>query len=313
MEFLFVEPSECNLHLVREFYANWASDACSHVVTVRGVDVPLTLAVIKDIVGTSHDTNPLVLTGLKIRPPYLAIQHTLCGPQSMVQYIKHSGMRFHQSLPYAYMLKETQVWLKIVINCLLPGLHHIDITRDIVCLVYALMTPIKLNIGDVLKLTMKKASVHKVRMFPRRACGLHGATIPSIGGHHEDKRVDTKFSPTLTTAEHYRRDELIMAMMYGLEMLLHQNGCLTSTNLQLGDVERRNPLNSHAKALLGIGSAFRELVDDDILTDEERLHTSSNVESDSDNKVDPLRPMIRPKGVKLWKIDQGVTGDSANA
>ncbi|KAG5605137.1 hypothetical protein H5410_026629 [Solanum commersonii] len=83
------------------------------------------------------------------------------------------------------------------------------------------------------------------------------------------KGPDTEFVPTFTTAERHRRDELIMARMYGLEILCHQNGCLASTNMQLGDVERRYPLNAHAKALLGIGPEFHEPVDNDISTNEE--------------------------------------------
>ena len=43
-------------------------------------------------------------TGLNICPAYRAIRHTLLGPQSMVQWTKHSGKRYFQSLPYAHML-----------------------------------------------------------------------------------------------------------------------------------------------------------------------------------------------------------------
>ncbi|KAG5594670.1 hypothetical protein H5410_035902 [Solanum commersonii] len=46
---------------------------------------------------------------------------------------------------------------------------------------------------------------------------------------------------------------------------------------------------NHAKALLDIGLAFHELVDDDIPIDKERLCTSSDVESDSYEKVDPAK------------------------
>ncbi|KAH0672407.1 hypothetical protein KY290_024649 [Solanum tuberosum] len=120
------------------------------IVTVRGVNVPITPAGINDILGTPQETNLLVLTGLKIRPPYRAIQHTLCGPQSMAQCTKHSGRRYHQSLPYAHRLRETRVWLKTVMNCLISGLHYTDITRDRVCLVYALMTAIELTFGAVM-------------------------------------------------------------------------------------------------------------------------------------------------------------------
>ncbi|KAG5605050.1 hypothetical protein H5410_026542 [Solanum commersonii] len=76
------------------------------------------------------------------------------------------------------------------------------------------------------------------------------------------KGPDTEFFPTLTTVEHHKRDELITARM-------------------------RYPLNGHAKALLGIGLAFCEPVDNDILTDEEHAHTSSDVDSDSEEEIDP--------------------------
>uniref|UniRef100_M1DNW2 Putative plant transposon protein domain-containing protein n=1 Tax=Solanum tuberosum TaxID=4113 RepID=M1DNW2_SOLTU len=157
----------------------------------------------------------------------------------MAQWTKHSGNRYHQSRPYAHMLREKHVWLKVVMNCLIPGIHYTDITRDRVCLVYALMTGTELNIGAILKSAMRKARVHK--------------------GHG----------------------------MYVLEMLRHQNCCMASTDMQLGDVERHYPLNDHAKALLGIGPAFREPVDNDISTDEEHLRTSSDVESDSDEEAGP--------------------------
>ncbi|KAH0753487.1 hypothetical protein KY285_006635 [Solanum tuberosum] len=294
MEFIFAEPGECNLHLVREFYANWASDARSHFVTVRGLDVPFTPTIINDIVGTSQDTDPLVLIGLNIRPPYSAIQHTLCGPQFMVQWTKHNGKRYHQSLPYAHMLRKARVWLKIVMNWLIPGLYYTDITWDRVCLVYPLMTPTELTVGAVLKSAMRKARVHKGIMCSRPM------DIMRI------KEPDTEFGLTLTTAERHRRDALLMARMYGVERLRHQNGCLVSTDMQLGDVEMRYPLNAHAKALLGIGPAFRESVDDDISTDEERLRTSLDVESDSDEEVDPAHAGDEAEGVMLWRIDQRV-------
>ncbi|KAG5605703.1 hypothetical protein H5410_027195 [Solanum commersonii] len=106
----------------------------------KGVNVTLTQALLNDILGNVAHIDPLVLIGLNIRPPCQAIQHTLCGPQSMVRWTKHSSKRFHQSLPYAHMTREAQVWLKIAMNFLIPGLHYTDITNDRVYLVCALMT-----------------------------------------------------------------------------------------------------------------------------------------------------------------------------
>ncbi|KAG5570908.1 hypothetical protein H5410_060674 [Solanum commersonii] len=112
-------------------------------MTVRGVNVTITPAILNNIVGSSPDVDPL----------------------SMVQWTKHNGKKYHQSLPYAHMLREVRVWLKNVIKCLIPGLHYMDITRDRICLVYALMTAIELNIGAVLKLAMQKTRVYKRRMY----------------------------------------------------------------------------------------------------------------------------------------------------
>uniref|UniRef100_M1DSZ7 Uncharacterized protein n=1 Tax=Solanum tuberosum TaxID=4113 RepID=M1DSZ7_SOLTU len=103
------------------------------------------------------------------------------------------------------------------------------------------------------------------------------------------KWSDIKFGPTLTTVERHKRDELITTRMYGLEILRHQNGSRASTDLQLGKVERRYPLNDHAKALLGIGPEFCESVDNDISTDEEHARTSSDVDSDSEEVIDPVQ------------------------
>ncbi|KAH0636583.1 hypothetical protein KY290_037008 [Solanum tuberosum] len=80
-----------------------------------------------------------------------------------------------------------------------------------------------------------------------------------------------------------------MARIYGLDMLHHQNGYRVSTDVQVGDIERKYPLNAHAKALLGICPAFYESIGNEIPTDEERLHTSSDVEFDSNEEVDPTQ------------------------
>uniref|UniRef100_M1DH54 Putative plant transposon protein domain-containing protein n=1 Tax=Solanum tuberosum TaxID=4113 RepID=M1DH54_SOLTU len=285
MEFIYAELGECNLHMVREFYANWAPNARSQFVTVRGVNVPITPAGINDILGTPQDTDPLVLTGLNIRPSYRVIRHTLCGPQSMVKWTKNSKKRYHQSLPYAHMLREARV--------------------------YALMTATELNVKVVLKSAMRKAQGHKGHRYAfggliTRMCRVAGVPeenvdymaplFPAPVDITRTKWTDTEFGPILTTADRHRRDELIMARMYGLEMLRHLNGCLASTYMQLGDVERRYMLNAHDKALLGIGLVFREQVDDDIPTDEDSLRTSSDVESNSDEKVDPAQAGDEVKG-----------------
>ncbi|KAG5615180.1 hypothetical protein H5410_015004 [Solanum commersonii] len=212
---------------------------------------------------------------------------------------------FHQSLPYAHMSKKAWVWLKIVMNFLIPRLHYTDITCDRVCLVYALMTNTELNIGATLKSSMRKARVHKGLRYAfggiiTRLCCAAGVPyesldymaplFPVLVDITKTKGFDNEFGPPLTTTERHHRDELIMARMYGLELLRHQNGCRASIEEQLGKLERRYPLNAHAKTLLGISPELSEHVDDDISIDEDRLHTCFDVEFDSDTEeVDPAQ------------------------
>uniref|UniRef100_M1DRA7 Uncharacterized protein n=1 Tax=Solanum tuberosum TaxID=4113 RepID=M1DRA7_SOLTU len=166
-----------------------------------------------------------------------------------------------------------------MMNCLIPRLHYTDNNRDRVCLVYALMTPTELNIGAVLKSAMRKARCTK------ESLDYMAPLFPAPIDISKTKGSDNEFIPTLTTAEHHRRDELIMARMYGLEMLRHQNGCWASTDVQMGEIERWYPLNAHAKALLVIGPEFHEMVDGDIPTYEDRLRTGSDVDSNSEMEV----------------------------
>uniref|UniRef100_M1E0T2 Uncharacterized protein n=1 Tax=Solanum tuberosum TaxID=4113 RepID=M1E0T2_SOLTU len=224
MEFIFAKTGECNLNMVREFYAIKAPDTRSYFMNARGVDVTITPAVLNDIVGTSPDVDPL----------------------SMVQWTKHSGKTYHQSLPYAHMLREAYVWVKIVMPSLISGLHYTDITRE-----------------SLFGLCLDDG--HGVEHWG--CLEIDDAEGPAPVDIMRTKGPDTEFGPTLFTVKRHRRDEHIMARMYGLDMLRHQNGCRASTDMQLGDVERRYPLNAHAKALLGIGSKFPEPDDDDIPTD----------------------------------------------
>ncbi|KAG5580099.1 hypothetical protein H5410_050726 [Solanum commersonii] len=180
------------------------------------------------------------------------------------------------------------------------GLYYTDITWDRIFSVYALMTAIELHIGVVLKLAMRKGRVHKGHMYAfgglitrmfhvvrvlEENMDYMAPLFPAPMDITRTKGPNTEFGPILTTVERHRRDELIMARIYGLEMLRHQNGCLASTDIQLGYIERPYPLNAHTKALLVICPEFREPVDGDIPTNEDCLHTSSNVESESTEEV----------------------------
>ena len=119
---------------------------------------------------------------------------------------------------------------------LIPWLHYTDITSDAMCLVYALMVGTGHNIGAIVKSVMRKDQVHKGTMYDFD--GLITQRCHSAGVREENidyiaplyvtpvnithtKGPKTKFGPTLTIAEHHKREELIMEIMYDLEMMRH--------------------------------------------------------------------------------------------
>lgn len=56
----------------------------------------------------------------------------------------------------------------------------------------------------------------------------------------------------------------------------------------MDEVERKYLLDEHVEALLGLGLEFMEPVWNDILTDEDKMRTMSNSESDSDTEEGDL-------------------------
>ncbi|KAG5587144.1 hypothetical protein H5410_047578 [Solanum commersonii] len=102
-----------------------------------------------------------------------------------------------------------------MMNCLILGSHYTDITQERVCLVYALMTPTKLNIDVVLKSAMRKARVHKGYRYTfggliTRLCCTGGVPEESLDYMEQlflvlvvitkTKEPDNEFGLTLTIA-----------------------------------------------------------------------------------------------------------------
>lgn len=51
MNFIFYQPTECNLHLVHDFYANWDPSDPDHELKIRGKKVQFTATDINDLLG----------------------------------------------------------------------------------------------------------------------------------------------------------------------------------------------------------------------------------------------------------------------
>ncbi|XP_047266679.1 uncharacterized protein LOC124897641 [Capsicum annuum] len=157
MQFLFYQPYECNLRLVREFYANWDPYNGDSSVQIRGQLVTFTPHTLNVLLGTP-DADPQILKELYIQPPYRQIRHFLCGMHSSARWIRQRGTGIHHYFPYSHMNWEARIWAKIIYTCLLQSTHMTNVTHDRVCLIYALMRDdIDLNIGSIIFTGMNKA------------------------------------------------------------------------------------------------------------------------------------------------------------
>ncbi|XP_016577508.2 uncharacterized protein LOC107875339 isoform X2 [Capsicum annuum] len=300
MNFLFEQPSECNLSLVREFYANWDLRNKDAEVEVRGRVVTFTANCVNDLLGTPVvDAEPL--KRMNVEPPYQHIRHLLCGTCSTARWIRHKESGTHVSLPFAHMNREARLWAKIIYACLVHGTHMTAVTRDRVCIIYALMREdIELNVGAIIFSAMRKA-----RLLGGRRYGFGGLLTRFLrqqGVPEED--VDYKppvnlrpldfsrtkgpasYGVTLTMPERQARNDEITARMYGLTMLQLKIGGRPATEQEIRAVELDYPLGPHARTMLRIGPDFDEPLDDDVPTEEERRMGYSDDESEEEEQSD---------------------------
>ncbi|KAH0709834.1 hypothetical protein KY284_011261 [Solanum tuberosum] len=96
-------------------------------------------------------------------------------------------------------------------NYMILGLHFIEVTSDLVCLVHALMKDLPINIGAV------RAGV------PEESVDYMAPMLTTPIDVTKTKGPENVHDPTLTTTEHNRRDDLITTHLFGLEMLYHIN------------------------------------------------------------------------------------------
>lgn len=58
------------------------------------------------------------------------------------------------------MNQESRVWTQIIMHSLIPGLYFTDVTKDRVCLIYALRYGRVINFGAMLMSSMRKDRVY---------------------------------------------------------------------------------------------------------------------------------------------------------
>ncbi|MCE0481704.1 hypothetical protein HAX54_039644 [Datura stramonium] len=126
--FVYNDPGECNLNMLREFLSNWDPKERSNQVKIRGQIVNFSLVVLNRIHGSPR-IDPQLFKNFILRPPYREIQHTLGVSNTIARWAHHQQDGYHVSFPYAHMPREARVWLKIISACLMSGKHVTHETR----------------------------------------------------------------------------------------------------------------------------------------------------------------------------------------
>lgn len=289
LQYIFVDQGECNLTLVREFYANWNTEnsQCNSQVVVRGKRVRVSTRAWNRFLGTPNCPNAEHLTMIE-HPPYRDIRHTLCGENSTVRWNRSRETGQHATLPYSHLNLEARVWLKIVSSVILPGKHTTEVTRDRVILIYRLMKGLPVNVGYILRHNMMKSRNNKRWRYCYRILltrylrtleieeecqDLTAKDYPHLVCHLVDvtkvKAPEPEQGPIMTNAVRQARDDSWMGRMFGMAEMQLRLGGRPATEEEMAALPSRYPLTESAMHMCRVGPGFQEPLDDDEPTEDE--------------------------------------------
>uniref|UniRef100_M1E0W6 Putative plant transposon protein domain-containing protein n=1 Tax=Solanum tuberosum TaxID=4113 RepID=M1E0W6_SOLTU len=289
LRFIFYHLGDCNLSLVRDFYANWLMETMYKTVPIRGRDVKFSARLLNELLGTPNcDADDF--NRLKEKPPYRDIRHTLCRVVSIARCGRSKDTGRHSTLHFANFNLIARVWLKIVCSVLLPAKHLTEVTQDRVVLVYMLMKGMPINVGEILRQNMMKFRNNLRWRFCYRglitrflrnqgieeeACDLTNAVHLELTGKVVDvtrtKALDASHSHVLSAQERQARDDSIIARMFGMAELQQRIGGRPVTDVEMATMAERYPLTESAAFLCRSGPAFLDPLDDDEATFDEAM------------------------------------------
>ncbi|KAH0712066.1 hypothetical protein KY289_008025 [Solanum tuberosum] len=277
LRFIFDHRGDCNLSLVREFYANWLTETKYKSVPIRGKDVKFNATILNEFLGTPNcDSNDF--NTLKDKPPYRDIRHNLCGVESTTRWEHSKDTERHNSLHFANFNQVARVWLKIVCSVLLPAKHMTEVTRDRVVLVYMLMKGMPINVGAILRQNMMKFW-NNMRW---RFCygGLITRFLRAQGIEEEVLDLTIAFHPDLTG----KLVDVTRTKCHGKNV---RYGIVADRRTPITDEEMENmvdryPLTESVSSLCRTGPAFLEPLDDDEATADEMMDDAKDDADDEE-------------------------------
>uniref|UniRef100_M1DRI3 Putative plant transposon protein domain-containing protein n=1 Tax=Solanum tuberosum TaxID=4113 RepID=M1DRI3_SOLTU len=308
LRFIFYHPGDCNLSLLREFYANWLTETKYKTVPIRGRDVKFSARILNELLGTpncdSDDFNRL-----KEKPPYRDIRYTFCGVESIARWGRSNNTKRHSTLHFANFNLIARVWLKILCCVLLPAKHLTEVTRDRVVLVYMLMKRMPINVEAILRQYMMEFRNNLrwrfcyggfITRFLRNqgieeeACDwtiiVHLELTGKVVDVTHTKALDASHGHVLSAKERQTRDDSIMARMFGMAELQLRIGGHPVRDVEMATMAKCCPLTESAAFLCRNGPAFLEYLDDDEATaDKAMVEEEEDVADEDANAFDGVR------------------------
>ncbi|KAG5581212.1 hypothetical protein H5410_051839 [Solanum commersonii] len=237
LRFIFHNPGDCNLTLVREFYANWLTETKYKIVPVRGKDVKFSARILNELLGTPN-YDPDEFNSLKDKLPYRDIRHILCGVDSTARWERSKDTRRHNALYFANFNQVAREQFEVEI--MLRGLI-----------------------------------IHFLRAkgIEEETVDMTVAYHPNLMGKLVDvtrtKALDTSHGPILSALERQAHDDNVMARIFGIAELPLQIGGRPVTDKEMETLADRYPLIESAAFLCRSGLAFMEPLDNDEATADE--------------------------------------------
>ncbi|MCD9560400.1 hypothetical protein HAX54_019073 [Datura stramonium] len=194
-----------------------------------------------------------------------------------------------RTYPYSHLSREARVWLKIVYACLVPGKHVTHITRKRVCIVYALMIGVPVNVKVIIKNVLRRVRVKKGQSF-----GFGGLLIQFLCGHQiKEEEADYKpgYDPMGIDVTKPKEPEGVHGpVLYVNERNAQINNMLSHLLRMNGVTEKQlnidYPLREHSRALCRVGPGFEEPLDDDVATEDEMAKVDFDIESSDAKEED---------------------------
>ncbi|OIT36515.1 hypothetical protein A4A49_51745 [Nicotiana attenuata] len=146
-----------NFGIVKEFYANKVPEFQydgEYTIKIRGKRFKFCVEIINDELGFRIESHAQFEAFMK-RPAYQAIPELLCGPNSLAAWNKDRD-DCHSTMTRSNLKLPTKVLLRFINKKILPSGNNSTMSHLRVCLIYAMMTQMLLNMGKIIIATMAR-------------------------------------------------------------------------------------------------------------------------------------------------------------